>query len=171
MRKIVLFIASSLDGFIAGPKGQIDWLFSDADYGYNKFFGSVDTVLMGRKTFELSLSFKPFQYPNKRVVVFSRNKKNKIKSTAEFVSEPVSFTCNLKKQKGKDIWLVGGGELASLFLKKGLIDEIVLSIHPIVLGKGIPLFSGAGTQAGLTLKKSKSFASGLVQLQYAVQKR
>jgi dihydrofolate reductase len=163
MRKIVLFIASSFDLFIARRDGSVDWLFTDADYGYSKFYKSVDTVLVGRKTFDLALSLGE-RFAGKRCIVFSRNgRKN---GNAEFVSDPVAFTKSLLKTPGKDIWLVGGGEIVSIFLNAGLIHEIILSIHPIVLGSGIPLFKGLRREIRLRLVKSEKFKSGLVQLHY-----
>ncbi len=167
-RKVVLFIASSLDGFIARPDGGIDWLFSDADYGYAAFFDSIDTVVMGRKTYELSLSFgPPYVYQGKASYVFSRTKAGTKDENAEFIAgSPKDFMRPLRAQAGKDIWLVGGAELVRDFLAEDLIDEFIVSIHPVILGAGIPLFPVQGRELSLRFKNSISFGSGLVQLHY-----
>ena len=170
MRRIILFIACSLDGFIAGPNGEIGWLFSDQDYGYNDFFASVDTVLMGRKTFELAESFAEYPYKGKRCVVFTRHKSNAVRHGVEFSASPVEFTKTLPGSQGKDIWLVGGGEIVSLFLANGLVDEIRLFVHPIILGNGIPLFKGISKKIGMELVEVKSYSSGLAELHYLVKR-
>jgi dihydrofolate reductase len=166
MRKVVLFIASSLDMFIAREDGSVDWLFTDADYGYSEFYGSVDTVLMGRKTYELALRLGD-NFSGKRCVVFSRGA-GKAEGNAEFISDPVAFTKKLIAEPGKDVWLVGGGEIVSVLLNAGLVREIILSIHPIILGQGIPLFNNIRRTIPLKMIKSEKFESGLVQLRYLV---
>lgn len=168
MRKVVLFIATSLDGLIARPDGGIDWLFRDADYGYTPFFESINTVVMGRKTYELSLSFgPPYVYQGKNSYVFSRTKAGTKDENAEFIAgSPKDFIHSLRIQPGKDIWLVGGAELVRDFLVDDLIDDFIISIHPIVLGAGIPLFPADVRELSLTLKNSIAFESGLVQLHY-----
>jgi dihydrofolate reductase len=167
-RKVVLFIATSLDGFIARPDGGIDWLFSDADYGYQAFFDAIDTAVMGRKTYELSLSFgPPYVYEGKASYVFSHTKAGGRDENAEFIAgSPKDLIGSLRARAGKDIWLVGGAELVRDFLAEDLIDEFIISIHPIVLGAGIPLFPAPGRELSLTLKSSIAFESGLVQLHY-----
>ena len=165
MRKATLFIASSLDGYIAREDGSVDWLFSDADYGYSEFYGSIDTVVMGRKTYEKSLEFEERPFRGKKVYVFSRSVKEK---GVEFVSDVVGFMKKLVRSKGKDIWLVGGSEIVSIFLNEGLIDEIILSIHPVILGRGVPLFKNVQKEVWLKMQKSVSFDSGLVQIHYVL---
>ena len=166
MRKIKLFIACSLDGFIAREDGGIDWLFN-GDYGYNKFYDSIDTVLMGRKTYELALKLEE-SYKDKRAIVFTRQKNLKKSSNVEFVSDIVSLTKKLKNSKGKDIWLVGGGEIISVLLNNNLIDEMQIFVHPIILGKGIKLFQNIKKEVRLKLAGTKNYKSGLVQLNYKV---
>lgn len=172
MRKIVLYSAASLDQFIARKNGDIDWLFTDGEYGYSAFYDSIDTTLMGNKTYEQVCSFDmEFPYKGKSNYVFSRNKNLKDNENVHFISENIGkLVADLKSQKGKDIWLIGGGEINSLFLKNGWIDSICLSIHPIWLGEGLPLFPGFTNQQDLILKSSKAFDSGLLQLEYAVKK-
>ncbi len=174
MRKIKLYIASSLDSFIAGENGSIDWLFSDADYGYTEFYNSIDTIFVGRKTYEQSLTFEEYPYKGKKVYVFTHNAerlKDKKASDVEYIDKDVpAFVRRFIQQpvSNSDIWLLGGGEIVSLFLNADLVDEIILSIHPIILGKGIPLFNEIEKVVKLRLVKSIPFESGLVQLHYTI---
>ena len=166
MRKIKLFIACSLDGFIARGDGGIDWLFN-GDYGYKKFYNSVDTVLMCRKTYELALKLGE-TYKDKRAIVFTRQKNLKKFSDIEFISDIVSFTKKLKIEKGKDIWLVGGGEIVSVFLNNNLIDEMQIFVHPIILWKGIKLFPNIKKEVRLRLVDTFKFEDGLVKMEYKI---
>lgn len=168
VRKIVLFIASSLDGFIAREDGGIDWLFSDADYGYTKFFKSVDTVIMGRKTYDLSLTFCAYPYKGKKGYVFTRKPARRQDKNVEFVPDLVTLCKKLIRSPGKNIWLVGGGDIISVLMNAGLVDEIILSTHPIILGKGIPLFRDIKREINLRLVKSIKFDTGLLQAHYVV---
>ena len=170
MRKIKLFIASSLDGYIATEDGSIDWLYTDSDYGYTQFYNSVDTILMGRKTYDKIIELAA-EYPHKdkKNYVFNQKKsagkrKEKEKDhNVEIIADIIDFVkIQLLQSQGKDIWLIGGADIISIFLNAGMLDEI-LSIHPIVLGKGIPLFR---KQMNLKLVKSIPYESGLVQLHY-----
>lgn len=169
----MLFIATSLDGFIARPDGGIDWLFSDADYGYAAFFDSIDTVVMGRKTHELALTFgPPYVYQGKANYVFSHRQAGSRDTNAEFVAgNPKDLIRLLQSHAGKDIWLVGGAELVRDFLAEDLIDEFIVSIHPVILGAGIPLFPTPGHELSLQFKNSISFGRGLVQLHYERPRR
>lgn len=169
VRKIVLFIASSLDGFIAREDGSIDWLFSDGDYGYTKFFRSIDTVIMGRKTYDVSLAFGDYPYKGKKGYVFTRKLTKRADKNTEFVSDPVSLCKKLKRSPGKNIWLVGGSDIISVLTNAGLVDEIILSTHPIILGKGIPLFKDIKREINLRLVKSIKFGTGLLQAYYIVR--
>lgn len=170
MRKLVLFIASSIDGYIAGPGEHIDWLFSDQDYGYNSFYESIDTTLSGYKTYALSLSFESFPYPDKTNYVFTRDSSRSDTDKVKFITgDIVAFTHELKQQPGRDIWLVGGGEINTVMLNAGLIDEIVLSIHPVVVGSGIPLFGGAPVLRAFQTRSTTAFDSGLVQLRLSAR--
>ena len=174
MRQVVLYIAASLDNFIARPDGNIDWLHYDEyevegeDYGYHEFYDSIDTTLMGNKTYRVTLGFNmPFPYPDKTNYVFTRSENMKDNDDVQFVNEDIiAFTRQLKNEAGKDIWLVGGGQINSLFFRHDLIDKIVLTIIPIVLGAGIPLFDGPSRETKFKLKSTKPFDSGLVQLVY-----
>lgn len=166
MRKLVLFIATSLDGYIARSSGDIDWLFSDQDYGYAEFFASIDTVLMGRKTYEQSLGFGEYPYPGKHGFVFSRTPRAPDGNVIFVAADPAAFVSELKRRPGKDIWLVGGAQLVAECMKYELVDEFVISVHPVVLGDGLPLFPPGFPEQKLEFLRSESFASGLVQLSY-----
>jgi dihydrofolate reductase len=167
MRKIVLYIACSLDGYIARTDGSVDWLFTDQDYGYTAFLGSVDTVMMGRKTYDQVLTFGPYPYSGKAGYVVSRSRAGTRDENVVFVGPDIAgFVRRLREEAGRNIWIVGGSELVDLFLKERLIDEFIISIHPVVLGSGIPLFRKEDFETWLTLMKCEQFPGGLVQLHY-----
>ena len=171
MRKVKLFVASSLDCYIAREDGGIDWLYTDADYGYEKFYDSIDTIIMGRKSYEQSLTFDVYPYKGKKVYVFTRKKvrRNNNEQDCEYIDTNIQdFVTNLTQLIGKDIWLLGGGEIVSVLLNAGLVDEIILSIHPIILGTGIPLLKNIQKEVNLKLENSLSFERGLTQLCYKV---
>ena len=167
MRKVKLFIACSLDGFIARQDGAIDWLFTDNDYGYQAFYDSIDTTLMGNKTYEQLISFGDFPYQEKKNYVFTRQFDLESTEWMTFITEDmVAFTKALKKYAGKDIWLIGGGAIINILYQAGLIDEYILAINPIILGSGIPLFPGPIGEQKLKLLDTKTYPSGLVQITY-----
>jgi dihydrofolate reductase len=168
MRKVILFIAQSLDGYIARPDGNIDWLFTDQDYGYREFFSRVDTVVMGRKTYEVSQSFGEYPYAGKAGYVFSRSRSGQQDERVQFISTgPAELIAGLKSKPGKNIWLVGGSEVIKDFLRNDLIDEYVISVHPVILGSGIPLFRAPLPTHKLIFRDSTTFDSGLVQVTYS----
>lgn len=170
MRQVILFIAASLDGYIARTSGEVDWLFTDQDYGYNQFFAGVDTVLVGRKTYEQALSFEAIPFPVKHVYVFSKTAGYQDSESVHYISSGIEkFVADLKNQSGETIWLVGGSEIIQPCLEQNLIDEFVLSIHPIVLGGGIPLFRNLPEPKKLLLQSCERFDTGLVQLTYRRQ--
>jgi dihydrofolate reductase len=168
MRKIILFIASSLDGYIARDSGEIDWLFTDQDYGYTEFYDQVDTLIMGNKTYQQVLSFGEYPYKDKEVFVFSKTESGKADNNAKFVnSNWLNFVKILCQSQGNNIWLVGGAQLIHFFLQHRFIDELILSIHPIILGGGIPLIvNDSSLETKLELKNAKTFDTGLVQMFY-----
>jgi dihydrofolate reductase len=169
-RKIILYIASSLDGYIATKSDGLDWLFMDQDYGYSEFIKNIDTVLMGRLTYQLILSFGDYPYKGTEGFVFSRKETRPKDEHVTFVSSDIkTFINDLKNKPGKNIWLVGGGELNRTFLELGLIDEFIISLHPILLGDGLPMFPPSFPQTELIFKNCQSFDSGLVQLTYQLK--
>jgi dihydrofolate reductase len=167
MRDVCYFVACSLDGFIATLDDGIDWLFTDDDYGFSEFYRSVDCVVMGRKTFDVSMSFDEYPYAGKQAFVFSRRRVESPLPEVRFVEEdPARFVKRLKQEPGGCIWVVGGGAIAAALMQAGLIDELVLTIHPITLGQGVPLFEKHGARSGWKLHSARSYHSGLIQATY-----
>lgn len=167
MSQLVLFIAASLDGLIVGPNGEIDWLFTDQDYGYTPFIKGVDRLIMGRKTHDQLVRFGDWHFGERRAWVFSRWPNADSPLPVEFVREaPGPFVHSLKKARGKAIWLLGGGELTAEMLREDLVDRIILSLHPLLLGSGAPLFPPTFPRRDFRLEKTESFSTGLVQLSY-----
>jgi dihydrofolate reductase len=171
-RRVQLFIATSLDGYIAGPGGDLAWLFHDADYGYTPFYARVDTVLMGRRTYETALSFDPWPYAGRKAVVFSRRGELVVASpdTVATARTPADVVAELRARSGDNLWLVGGGTLAQAFFDAGLVDDLIVSIHPLLLGDGTPLVPPATRRTALTLVGERRFPSGLMQLAYRVER-
>jgi dihydrofolate reductase len=172
MRKVKYALASSLDSFIARENGSVDWLSIEgvemSDFGES--FKSFDAVLMGRKTYEFALSQGMAAYPKMKNYVFSRTLKESSNKRVKIVSENAGeFVRKLKEMNGKDIWLCGGGKLATSLLAENLIDEIDLTVYPVLLGSGIPFFSEINRQIDLELTDSKSYKNGLVSLSYRVK--
>ena len=166
MRRVILNVAVSLDGFIEGPKGEIDWCFVDQDYGMKSFMKRIDAVFMGRKSYELVLRMEGKNpYRDMKTYVFSKTLKERegIVVVRGDVDEEVE---KIKNMKGKDVWLFGGASLISSFMNLKLVDEMHLSIHPIVLGDGKHLFEGIKGRSSYSLKDSKTYSTGLVQVFY-----
>ncbi len=165
MRKIILNLAVSLDGFIEGPNGEYDWCFTDQDYNMTEFFKNTDAIFFGRKSYELLMSTEENPYPEMMKYVFSRTLHDL--GNATVIADNIeSAVMEIKNQNGKDIWLFGGAKLVTEFMNLGLIDELMLSIHPILLGGGTPLFVDIHKRIPLTLIKTETFSTGLVQLLY-----
>jgi dihydrofolate reductase len=174
MRAITLYIASSLDGYIARRDGRVDWLFTDADYGYTDFLGSIGTIIMGRTTYDQLLTFGRYPYGGKEVFVVSRSRAGQKDEHVTFVGLDIAERIRRIRagdEGGKGIWLVGGAQLVRLFVSERLIDEIIISIHPVILGSGIPLFLPQDSETWLDFVNATSFPSGLVQLTYRVKPR
>lgn len=175
MRKIILGLAVSLDGFIEGPNGEFDWCFTDQDYGLSDFFKRIDAVFYGRKSFQLSEQMSAGgdgipAMPEMKEYVFSNTLTN-IKEGAVIVSGDTKEEVEkIKKEPGKDIWLFGGASLTTSLMNLGLVDEIWLSVHPILLGSGKPLFTGISNRVPLQLIESKTYETGLVSVKYALTK-
>ena len=143
MRKVVLGVAVSLDGFIEGPNGEYDWCFTDQDYGLSNFFKRVDTVFVGRKTYEMSLGMEGGNagFQKFKEYIFSTTL-DKVKDGATLIKNNTKIEVeNIKKETGKDIWLFGGAGLTTSLMNLGLVDELSLAIHPVLLGGGKPLFN------------------------------
>ena len=167
MKKIILNIAISLDGLIEGPNGEYDWCFTDQDYGMTEFLNQIDTIFYGRKSYEMMMSAtedgkNPFG--NKQSIVFSRTLPTSDEYTviSNNVKDEVT---SMKSLEGKNIWLFGGAELTNSLLEARLVDELMLAVHPIVLGKGKAMFN-LRQRKSLTLLDAKTYSSGLVSLHY-----
>lgn len=172
---LIYYVAASLDGYIARPDGSVDWLEGyggeSDDHGYSAFYSSIDGLLMGRATYLHCLDFKPWPYPDKPALVMTRS--NHLPQAAPQVElqhyTPIDALASLEARGCRRIWLVGGGSLAGNFLAGGLLDEVIVSIIPHLLGAGIPLFS-IGLEQRLQLLEQRSFPSGIVQMRYQVLK-
>src|SRR5438105_1851473 len=169
MRKVVLGLGISLDGYIARPDGAVDFLFMPKDYSMGPFFATIDTALMGRKTYDAALKMGGgFGDSKMKNYVFSRTQPAGERSGVTFVNEsPNNFVETLRKSSGKDIWLMGGGELAREFLKDDVVDELYIGIVPVLIGEGLPLFPSGFPQREFTLLENKTFSKGLIALKYA----
>lgn len=173
MRKIILYIACSLDGKIAKPDGRVDWLEAipvpeDGDYGYADFYKSIDTTLQGYSTYNQIVNWGiDFPYAEKKNYVVTRKEGLKNTEHVEFVStNHIEFIKQLKHESGKDIWLVGGGQLNAMLLEAKLIDEIQLFVMPIILTNGIDMFATSADEWPLRLISSKVHSNGVVELNY-----
>lgn len=166
MRSLVLNLAVSLDGYIAGPGGEYDWCFIDADYGMADFLKSVDSTVMGGNSYRLLLEHGA-PYPEFTNYVFSRTEKTSPHPNVVLVSDDIpTFVRSLKQKKGKNIWLFGGSEIIQPLMQEDIVDELILSIHPIILGGGVPLFKSLDERKIIRLTDSITYPSGLVQLIY-----
>ena len=175
MRKVILYIAISLDGKIARANGSVDWLEKvpnpdQSDFGFFDFIKGIDTVLMGNKTYQQVLGFDvPYPYTDQTSYIFTRNTALDKDENATFISGNIGeFVRDLKKQDGKDIWLIGGGEIIYQLLEEGLVDEAIVHVMPIMLGNGIPLVSKELPDRFLTLLESKTYPGGAVELRYGM---
>lgn len=177
MRKLILGLAITLDGYIEGPDGEYDWCFTDQDYGLNEFFKHIDAIFIGRKSYEMmqqhSASSSGEETPGMPALteyVFSKTLTS-VKEGAVLISEDsIAEARSIKNQQGKDIWLFGGASLGDALMKEGLVDELWLSVHPILLGSGKRLFQEQGSRTQLTLMDSKTYETGLVSLHYSIKR-
>ncbi|HEY2351818.1 MAG TPA: dihydrofolate reductase family protein [Candidatus Acidoferrum sp.] len=178
-RKIIVHIATSADGFIGRADGSVDWLDRPSpkgDYGMGAFYKSIDTILWGRKTYDMALDFQKKGVPgsgfdtNVRNYVFTRNPPLSPPSAGvESVNAPVkAFANRLRKKKGRNIWIMGGAGIIASFLDAGEIDEFVISVIPTFIGEGIPLIAPGRRTVPLKLLSITKFTDGVVRLHYAV---
>ncbi|MFZ9942718.1 MAG: dihydrofolate reductase family protein [Bacteroidia bacterium] len=172
-RKVILYIAMSLDGYIATKENSIEFLSmveqQGEDYGYADFVKSVDTVIIGRKTYDKVLAMG-FEYPHvdKDVYIITRKERPAIGNFKFYTGDMAQLVNNLKAQSGKNIYCDGGAEVANEMMKNNHIDELIVSIIPVLLGDGIKLFNDGRPEKELSLVSSKQFESGLVQLHYKI---
>ncbi len=170
-RKVILYIATSLDGYIAKPNDDLHFLSivqkEGEDYGYGSFIDSVDTVILGRKTYEWVLTQVPeFPHADKTTYVITRTKRQSIGTTHFYTGNLKELVLKLKDEKGKTIFIDGGAEIVNELLKDSLIDEFIISIVPILLGSGTKLFNDGRPEQSLQLLTSKQYEKGFVQLHY-----
>ena len=171
MRRLRYSVAASLDGFIAGPAGDYDWITMDPSIDFAKLFAEFDTLVMGRKTFEVMQKHGEYgATPGMQVVVFSRTLEASDHPSATIVrDDPAAYVHELKRRPGKDIWLFGGGELFRLLLDARMVDTIEVGLMPILLAEGIPVLP-PGPRSPLTLTRSETLRSGIVMLYYDIPK-
>ncbi len=165
--RFAVFIAVSLDGFIARPDGGLDWLerFHDEEHGYGAFFASVDAVVIGRGTYDTVLGFPAWPYGGKRVIVWTSRPASPAHGEELWSGPPRALAERLDREGVRRVYL-DGGELIRGFLREGLLDELTIDVAPLVLGAGRPLFASGLPEVPLRLLEAKSFPSGLVQLRY-----
>jgi dihydrofolate reductase len=178
-RKIIVYIATSADGYIARPDGDVEWLnrrARAADYGMREFYRSIDTILWGRGTYDWVLNYHKKKGRTKGLFdskvanyVFSRRPPKRPAPGVKFVTEPVkAFAQRLRATPGKHIWMMGGGGLIASFLDVGEIDEFDIHVVPVFIGKGIPLVAPCHRDVPLRLRSAKKYPDGVVRLRYEV---
>lgn len=177
-RKIIVHIATSADGYIARPDGDVEWLNerARADYGMTEFYGSIDTILWGRKTYDWALNYAARTEMKEDVFdknlvhyAFSRNPPKRAAEGVKFVTEPIAtFAGRLRTEPGKTIWMMGGGELIASFLDAGEIDEFDIHVIPVFIGEGIPLIAPRHRKVPLEVLALEKYADGTVRLRYGV---
>jgi len=172
MRKLILSVAVSLDGFIEGPNGEYDWCVAPPPADFKAFFDSIDTIFVGRKTYEMAQQMEggPDGFPKFKEYIFSTTLR-KVKEGATLISDNIKAEVEkIKNEKGKNIWLFGGASLTHSLMSLGLIDEFHLGVSPIILGKGKPLFRDIDKKVPLKLIDSKHYPSGLLMVTYRITK-
>lgn len=174
-RKIVVYAGTSADGFIARADGDIEWLTSrpapSGFYDIGKFMASIDTKILGRKTYEKSLALgAKFDEKTKNYVFSAHPAATAPPDGVEFISEPIApFAQRLRAGDGKDVWMMGGGGIIASFLDAGAIDQFIINVVPVLIGDGIPLIAPRHRHVPLKLLSTRQFSDGVVQLHYEVQ--
>ena len=180
-RKFIVYIATSADGFIARRDGTVDWLDRPSpkgNYGMNEFYQSIDTILWGRKTYDVALDFQKKGVPGSafdtrlKNYVFTRGAASlPAPASVAFVNESIkAFANRLRKARGKHVWMMGGASIIASFLDKGEIDEFMIHVIPTFIGEGIPLIAPAPRTVPLKLLSTTKFTDGVIKLHYAVRK-
>lgn len=179
MRKIIVYIATSADGYIARPDGSVDWLDrprTAGDYGMGAFLKTIDTILWGRKTYDLAVRMGSASGggfgPKTKNYVFSSTTPASVAPEFEFINEPIAaFARRLRATPGKNIWMMGGGGIIASFLDGGEIDEFIIHVIPTFIGDGIPLIAPRRRSVPLALQSCRQYSDGVVRLHYAVLAR
>jgi dihydrofolate reductase len=172
MRKVVLNLAVSLDGFIEGPNGEYDWCLTDQDYGMAEFFTTTDTIFIGRKSYEMVAGMEDEYFPAiQKIYVFSDTLSPVDHEKVEVISRSGfdESVKNILDGAGANIWMFGGASLISAFIEKNLISQMILSVHPVILGGGKSLFQNITNKVDLLLVDTKTYDTGLVQLNYVLK--
>jgi dihydrofolate reductase len=170
MRRVRYSVAVSLDGYIAGPKGEADWIIMDPEIDFQGMFEQFDTFLLGRRTFEMMPPESRAGTPGMKTFVFSRTLRQQDCPGVTVVAEKSEETvAALRAESGKDIWLFGGGSLFRSLLDSELVDTVEVAIVPVLLGGGIPLLPPPAKQKKLHLTGHKVYPTGIVSLEYTVQ--
>jgi dihydrofolate reductase len=174
MRTVTFGCANSLDNFIARTDHSVDWLQWSPEVAriVAAYWKSIDTVVMGRKTYQVALELGTPAYPGVKNYVFSRTLESRPNDPVEIVADdPVAFVARLKRRRGKGICVMGGGQLGQTLIAGGVVDEIGVNIHPVLLGGGVPLFHSLPHQIDLELLLARRLKNGCVYLQYRVKRR
>lgn len=170
MRRVCYSVAMSLDGYIAGPNGEYDWIMIDPEIDFAEMFKRYDTVLMGRKSYDMAKQQGGYGMPGPKAYVFSKTLNQAHCPDATVSQDPEKTVTALKKAKGKDIWLFGGGELFRSLLELQLVDAVEVAVIPVLLGDGVPLLPTSQKRARLKLTQHKLFKkTGTLLLNYDVK--
>ena len=173
-RKIIAYIATSADGYIARSDGSVDWLDRPrtvGDYGMSKFHKSIDTVIWGKNTWDQAMGGKSSGSSKIKSYVFTHHPPAKTLRGVEFVSGNISnFAQQLKATPGKHIWMMGGGGVIASFLEAGELDELIIHVIPVFIGEGIPLIAPRHLNVELKLLESHAYEDGVVKMHYACEK-
>jgi len=168
MRRVRFSVAMSLDGYIAGPGGEFDWILMDPDIDFGALMGSFDTVLLGRKTYEVTRGQGGSEMPGMKAYVFSRTLRQEDRKGVTVSADPAATVGELKRADGKDIWLFGGGSLFASLLELGLVDSVEVAVIPVLLGGGVPLLPPPAQRTKLRLVGHRVYEkTGTVSLEYA----
>ena len=171
LRRVRYLVAMSLDGFIAGPNGEADWIIMDPEIDFDPTASQFDTILMGRRTYEVVTGAGGGgSSPGMQVFVFSRTLRQKDHPGVTIVDNPAEVIAELRSKPGKDVWLWGGGSLFRSFAELALVDTVEVGVVPVLLGEGVPLLSAPARRVALRLTGHRLYAkTGIMSLEYAVQ--
>ncbi len=174
MAEVIYYVGCSIDGFIADEQGGVDWLGSveteGEDYGYASFFDSIDALVMGSRTYEQVVGFGEWPYATKSCWVLSQRPLAPAAPAVRITSgEPNEVLAEIDRAGHSRVWMVGGSQAAGAFLERSLMTQLVISVIPVVLGRGIPLFQGVGSIREFALERTDRFQSGVVQCRYSAK--
>ena len=170
MRRVRYLVVMSLDGYIAGPKGEADWITPDPDVNFTEIFSQFDTILVGRRTFEMMVKARRVSMPGMKTLVFSRTLRQEDHPQVTIVKDGRrrETLAALKADPGKDIWLFGGGALFQSLAEDRFVDTVEVGIVPILLGAGVPLLPSLNNRIKLSLTGHRVRKTGFVSLEYAI---